>query len=586
MLLTLIDLNVGGNRLKKRRSNHKINRKKGGRFKRFVVLLLLCAGAYWAFTQYVPNWKHIDPAWKGQYDKPIFVQDELLKGTAIGEKDNLKLPLPVLQEAVDNNIKYEQKSGSVIITTPRKLVLLKPEEKLATVNNKPVQLRFAPEVVKDIVYLPADLITELYGTEIKQDASGVVLLYQPGEVVATGKIESEGKDTVPMRNGASIHEPILYDIPSQSQVRILKGGTEWNYVQLENGYAGYVKNNVISRGDEVTIPVPEQQLSVGKEKWKSRKVNLTWEAVYQSPPKTSSIGALPGVNVVSPTWFSLVDGSGNVKSKADRNYVKWAHSREMQVWGLFNNSFDPDMTTEALSTFDKRITTILQMLHYAKLYDLDGINIDYENVHTKDKENLNQFMRELWPLAQEQGLVVSIDVTPKSNSEMWSAFLDRRELSKAVDYLIVMAYDEHWAASPKAGSVASLPWSQAAINKIIKEDEIPADKLIMGVPLYTRVWTETQKEGETKVSSKAIGMKKAQEIIKTNKLTPKFLEDIGQNYVEYQEDGATKKIWLEDKKSLEARVKLIKSLNLAGVATWTRSFGSDEAWEVLKTVSE
>ena len=586
MLLTLIDLNVGGNRLKKRRSNHKINRKKGGGFKRFVVLLLLCAGAYWAFTQYVPNWKHIDPAWKGQYDKPIFVQDELLKGTAIGEKDNLKLPLPVLQEAVDNNIKYEQKSGSVIITTPRKLVLLKPEEKLATVNNKPVQLRFAPEVVKDIVYLPADLITELYGTEIKQDASGVVLLYQPGEVVATGKIESEGKDTVPMRNGASIHEPILYDIPSESQVRILKGGTEWNYVQLENGYAGYVKNNVISRGDEVTIPVPEQQLSVGKEKWKSRKVNLTWEAVYQSPPKTSSIGALPGVNVVSPTWFSLVDGSGNVKSKADRNYVKWAHSREMQVWGLFNNSFDPDMTTEALSTFDKRITTILQMLHYAKLYDLDGINIDYENVHTKDKENLNQFMRELWPLAQEQGLVVSIDVTPKSNSEMWSAFLDRRELSKAVDYLIVMAYDEHWAASPKAGSVASLPWSQAAINKIIKEDEIPADKLIMGVPLYTRVWTETQKEGETKVSSKAIGMKKAQEIIKTNKLTPKFLEDIGQNYVEYQEDGATKKIWLEDKKSLEARVKLIKSLNLAGVATWTRSFGSDEAWEVLKTVSE
>ncbi|MBP1906365.1 spore germination protein YaaH [Paenibacillus turicensis] len=572
--------------MKTRRSNTNIGRKKGGKFKRFVLLLILCAGAYWAFTQYVPNWRHIDPDWKGKYDKPIFVQDELMKGTAIGEKDNLKLPLPVLQEAIDNNIKYEQKSGSVIITTQRKLVLLKPEDKLATVNNKPMQLRFAPEVVKDIVYLPADLITELYGTEIKQDASGAVLLYQPGEVLQTGKIEGDGKDTVPMRKGASIHEPILYDIPSGTQLRVLENGAVWVYVQLDNGYAGYVKSNKISLGDENTIPVPEQQLSAGKEKWKSRKVNLTWEAVYQAPPKTSSIGALPGVNVVSPTWFSLVDGDGNVKSKADRNYVTWAHGRNMQVWGLFNNSFDPDLTTEALSTFDKRITTILQMLHYAKLYDLDGINIDYENVHTKDKENLNQFMRELWPLAQEQGLVVSIDVTPKSNSEMWSAFLDRRELSKVVDYVIVMAYDEHWAASPKAGSVASLPWTEAAINKIIKEDEIPADKLIMGVPLYTRVWTETQKEGETKVSSKAIGMSKAQEIVKTNKLKPKFLEDVGQNYVEYQEDGATKKIWLEDKKSLEARVKLIKSLNLAGVATWTRSFGSSEAWEVLKTISE
>lgn len=572
--------------MKTRRNQSNLKRRKGGKFKRFLMLVIICAGAYWAFTEYVPNWQHADPEWKGKYDKPIFLQDQLMEGTALGEDDNLKLPLPVLQEVVDKNIKYEPNSGSVILTTPRKLVLLKTEDKLATVNNKPMELRFAPEILNDVVYLPADLITELYGTEVKQDISGSVLLYQPGEVVQKGSILTNNKDTIPMRSGPDIHEPILYDIPSATELRILGSEGDWIYVQLDNGYAGYVKNKEVTSGEEQTIPIQEQQLSTGKEKWQSKKVNLTWEAVYQSPPKPSSIGALPGVNVVSPTWFSLVDGKGNVQSKADRAYVNWAHKQKMQVWGLFNNSFDPELTTEALSTFDSRITTILQMLHYAKLYDLDGINIDYENVHTKDKENLNQFMRELWPLAQEQGLVVSIDVTPKSNSEMWSAFLDRRELIKVVDYMIVMAYDEHWAASPKAGSVASLPWTEAAVNKIMDEDDVPADKLIMGVPLYTRVWTEAQKDGETKVSSKAIGMNKAQEIIKKFKLTPKYLEDVGQNYVEYQEDGDTKKIWLEDTKSLTARVDLIKSLDLAGVATWTRSFASSEAWEVLKTVSE
>src|SRR5690606_31496187 len=130
-------------------------------------------------------------------------------------------------------------------------------------------------------------------------------------------------------------------------------------------------------------------------------------------------------------------------------------------------------------------TTIQQMLHYAKLYDLDGINIDYENVYTKDGPNLTQFMRELWPLAQEQGVVVSIDVTPKSNSEMWSAFLDLRALAEVTDYIIVLAYDEHWAASPVDGSVASLPRVRTSMTRIIEEDDVPPSKLLLGIPLYT-----------------------------------------------------------------------------------------------------
>jgi spore germination protein YaaH len=226
------------------------------------------------------------------------------------------------------------------------------------------------------------------------------------------------------------------------------------------------------------------------------------------------------------------------------------------------------------------------MLYYAKLYDLDGINIDYENVYTKDGDNLTQFMRELRPLAQEYGLVVSIDVTPKSNSEMWSAYLDRKSLGEIVDYLILMAYDEHWAASPVAGSVASLPWAEASARRILEEDAVPAEKLILAVPFYTRVWSEAEKDGKVEVKSKAIGMSKAQKLIEDKQLKPLFSEETGQNYVEYTEDNVRYRIWLEDEVSLEARVKLAKSLKLGGVASWNRSFASDKAWEVMKGIIE
>lgn len=575
----------------KSRKTARTRRRRGGRFKWFMVLVLLAAGAYWAGSELLPSREHADPEWKGKIDKPIFVAGEVMELPALDSGEGLKLPFTVIQSVIDPNVRYEEETKSVILTTQRKLVLMKTDDMKGKINNKPVQLLFAPMEEEGNLYLPTYLLKELYGIEAHEDGdSGAVLLYRAGESIQMAHVQSSSqkKDvTVTMRQGNSIHTPILAEMKPGENLRILDEADDWYYAQLDNGYAGYVKKKNVALDEKVIIPpLEEQPISPAKQKRQSKVVNLTWEAVYNVAPKPSSIGEMPGVNVVSPTWFSLVDGKGNVQSKADRAYVNWAHGRGMQVWGLFSNSFEPEITSESLATFERRMTTIVQMLHYAKLYDLDGINIDYENVYTKDGGNLTQFMRELWPLAQEQGLVISIDVTPKSNSEMWSAFLDRRSLAEVTDYLIVMAYDEHWAASPVSGSVASLPWARSSMTRIIEEDDVPPGKLILGIPLYTRVWTETQEDGSTKVKSKAIGMKKAQEIIKEKSLKPKLSEETGQNYVEYREDGALHRIWLEDKDSLARRVEMAKSLQLGGIATWNRSFASSEAWDVLRKIAE
>ncbi|RRJ61995.1 glycosyl hydrolase [Paenibacillus oralis] len=579
------NLVCGGRALRSRRNTYR-RKRRGGKLKWWLGLVIVVAGIYWMATALLPNRSHVNPEWYGKVEKPVFLGGELMKGPALGEGDGLKLPLPVIQTAIDPDIRYEEETKSVILTTPRKLVFLKANEKIAKINNKPTELLFAPEEKDGVLYLPAHLLEEIYGAKVQEDPeSGAVLLAKAGESVQQASVQtsSRNKDAkVPLRTGPSIHQPILADMKPDTELRILQPAADgWYYVQMNNGYTGYVREKNVLIGEKRTVPELKLELSADKQKRMSKKINMTWEAVYQVAPNPAAIGKLPGVNVVSPTWFSLADNEGNVQSKADIAYVKWAHAQGMQVWGLFSNSFDPDRTTEALANFDRRLTTILQMLHYAKIYDLDGINIDYENVYTEDKENLNQFVRELRPLAEEQGLIVSIDVTPKSNSEMWSAFLDRAKLGEAVDYMILMAYDEHWAASPVSGSVASLPWAESSATRILQEDGVPPEKLILGVPLYTRIWTETEKDGKTEVSSKAIGMKRAQEIIAEKKLKPRLSEETGQNYVEYSDKEGLHRIWLEDATSLARRVELAKSLDLAGIAAWNRSFASDDAWDVL-----
>jgi spore germination protein YaaH len=311
------------------------------------------------------------------------------------------------------------------------------------------------------------------------------------------------------------------------------------------------------------------------------KINLTWEQVVTKNPDTAKIGAMPGLNVISPTWFSLQDGDGNIKNLASADYAKWAHDRGYQLWALFSNGFEPNQTTKALASYDTRMKMIKQLLGFAELYHLQGINIDFENVYTKDKANLTQFVREMTPLLHEQGLVVSIDVTPKSNSEMWSLFYDRKALAESVDYMMVMAYDEHAAASQVAGSVSSLSWAEQSVARILKEDQVPAQKLVLAVPFYTRIWTEQPQDGKPKVSSQAVIMSAVNNIIKEQKLTPTFKQETGQNYVEYKSGGNSLRIWIEDEVSIQARMELVRKYGLAGVASWRRGYETPEIWNVI-----
>ncbi|WP_261304490.1 glycosyl hydrolase family 18 protein [Paenibacillus andongensis] len=554
--------------------------------KRILLLFGLFIGMFAAgaasflWQQLAPNRAQVEPDYH-ELSKPVFYQGNFFKTSAIGEKEGLKLPLTLIQEWMDPSIIYEKSSDSVIITTKDKVLRLKTTELSALMNEKPVTLSFPVEKKGNDIYVPIEPLRQLYPFEIREsEKSGAILLFKKGDLVKWGK--HMATEDAQLRTFASIKAPIVSTIANNEQVMILAVEGDWYRVQQQSGPIGYVRKADILEDHEETIPLQEQASAYVPWKPLSGKLNLTWEHVITKNPDTSKLGDMPGLHVVSPTWFSLADGEGRIKNLADASYVKWAQTRNYQVWALFSNGFEPDRTSQALSTYDRRMKMIKQLLGFAQTYNLQGINIDFENVNLKDKENLVQFVRELTPFMHEQGLAVSIDVTPKSTNEMWSMFYDRPALAEVVDYMMLMAYDEYWASSPKSGSVSSLPWTERSVTQLLGSEKVPPSKLVLGVPFYTRQWTEETKNGKTTTTSKTLTMEAAQAIIKDKKLTPTFLEETGQNYVEYKEGEKLIRIWLEDETSIKARLELVKKYDLAGVASWRRGFEQPATWKVIQ----
>jgi spore germination protein YaaH len=515
---------------------------------------------------------------------PIMLKGEWSGKHAIGEGEGLKIPLSVAQDLLGEEIRYEEKTETIVLTTNSKVLHLQTGKLGATLNRKPFKMSFTAEKNEGELYLPLAPLKQLFGMEAEVgEGTGIVTLVVPGTPIQRAAVPEAARKDVQLREGPGKSFAIVESLTPKANVRRWGESDGWYKAQSETGQIGFVSKRSVSLANiELPAGTPEADEPFDSWQGKGKRINLTWEAVYTANPNVNAIGKLQGVNVVSPTWFELSNGQGDIRSNADAGYSAWAKSKGIQVWGLFSNGFEPDRTHVALASYESRLAMIQQLLAYAKSFGLNGINLDFENIYTKDKENLVQFVRELTPLLHEQNLVVSIDVTPKSSSEMWSLFLDRERLGNIVDYMMIMAYDEHWASSPTSGSVSSLPWAEQSIERILQEDGVPAEKLILGIPFYTRIWSEKPDgNGGVDVSSKTMDMDAAIAVVKEKKLTPVVDAETGQHYVEYKDGSVRKRIWLEDTTSVKARAELVKKYRLAGIASWRRGFESSDVWPAL-----
>lgn len=412
-----------------------------------------------------------------------------------------------------------------------------------------------------------------------------------------GKIQTaEIKRDTQVRYQGGVKSPILTEISKGSKVVVLDDENDWMKVGTEDGFVGYVKTNALrDAATETTSREFEEPVYTNISK--DYTINMAWHNVSNSDANSyilETIAGTKGLTTIAPTWFSLSDTEGNVSSLADSDYVNYAHQSNLEVWAVLRdfhggiNSYDE--TYEVLSYTSKRTKVINQVIAEAIETGIDGINLDFELISTECGQHYIQFVRELSVKCRQNGLVLSVDnYVPQPYNEHY----DIEEQGAVADYVVIMGYDEHTEGSYEAGSVASIGYLKNGITDAL--ESVPAEKLIAGVPFFTRLWFETPKTEEEladeagteaasypdKVTSTAYSIDEAAQVVKNAGAEAQWDKETMQNYAEWDADGGTYKIWLEDEQSLEERLKVIKSNNLAGVAEWSLGMEDSGVWDLI-----
>ncbi|VDN47860.1 conserved protein of unknown function [Petrocella atlantisensis] len=497
--------------------------------------------------------------------------------------DVVYVPITFVMDYFNDGFYWDNEEKILTYTTLKDVIRMETDALTYFVNKDPISLEIPiRELVADIPYMPLELVKKFAHHDFYYDGTIDTLTIEDKSLDGTyGIVSPSTLEYGVIRSWKDQKSTVVKKAARGEEVKIYDDDGIWQQVRTKEGLIGYIRKDEMGQERHIAgEPVVREIYNYDTRPTFDGALNLAWHQVTNTTANRYLEDVLEGVhglNVISPTWLHIKDSEGNITNIADLDYVNKAHARGIQVWALFSNQFDRKLTHEVLSSTTKREKLIRELLALSALYNLDGINVDFENVGQEDGIYFIQFIKELTPYLKNQGLVVSVDMYVPSQ---WTAHYGRKEIGEIVDYVMIMAYDEHWSTSPDSGSVASIGFVEKGIVDTLKE--VPKEKTVLGLPYYTRRWTEEVVDGEIKVSSRAYGMDTAYKIMTDEGVTFRWLDDIKQYYGEYEKDGKTYKMWLEEEQSIEEKVKLLSKHQLVGVAGWKIGLEKEAIWDVLR----
>lgn len=536
-----------------------------------IVLIALGSLGVHILQKYIPTKEQADI---GQIlgvegDKTaIYLNDELQEEQGITKGSQTYLPIQWVNQWLNEKFYWDEVEKLLVYTLPDSIVYA--DRRTMGNGENPLLI-----VEDEGVYLSAglvsnytDIYTEVYNTEEYKR------IYVDS-VEKSWRFGSAKKKTA-VRVLGGIKSPILTTLEKGAGFRILEQMTEWSKIRTEDGFIGYIPNKRIKETwteGQKDLFVEPLYSSISLDE----KVCLVWHQVTSEEANKAMEGLIAntkGVNVIAPTWFALTDNEGNYHSFADQTYVDLAHEKGMQVWGVLDN-FNRGENVKSEILFARtsvRKKLIANLIEEVKAYGIDGINLDIEGIKPEAGPHYVQFIRELSVACRNEKIILSVDnYVPTS----YTSFYNRAEQGRVADYVIIMAYDEHYAGG-EAGSVSSLDYVDKGVKDTLQY--VPKEKVICAVPFYTRVWTE---DGDNTTSS-ALGIEAAKSWIEENDVKLYWQEELGQYYGELEEEDGLKLIWVEDETSLDLKMDVIRKADLAGVACWKLGFEPETIWDVIK----
>lgn len=570
--------NQESRRQKELEMRRQIRRRKKRR-KRILILLLLLLIAVIAagivlWIRYGPSREEAD---KNEYfgitdtsQVGLAIDNQIPDVKSMKEGSEVYLDFDSVHDYVNQRFYWDSNENRLLYTLPDRTLSI-PAGATEFESEDGTQTRDY-EIVKvenDTVYLALDFVKEY--TDMSLD------VYENPDraVIVTNKEENHArvsKDTE-VRILGGVKSPILTEISKSDDVVVIEEAGSWMKVRTVDGYIGYVKSNTLEKAEKQTRKSEYEEPEYTNIQ-KDYKINLAWHQVTSQAANenvASVIAGTTGLTTISPTWFTIQDTDGNITSLASSAYVDAAHQAGLEVWGLVDNFTNQVDTLAVLSNTQSRANMISQLITEAQNSGLDGINVDFEQITEEMSDHYIQFIRELSVECRKNQIVLSVD----NYVPGFTSHYNREEQGIVADYVIIMGYDEHFAGSEEAGSVASIDFVREGITETLKE--VPKEKVINGLPFFTRLWIESS----SGLTSQAIGMQEAETAVANAGVTASWDEETQQNYAEWTADGNTYKIWLEDEQSLEAKLKVMQEYDLAGAAAWKLGFEKSGIWELI-----
>ena len=473
---------------------------------------------------------------------------------------------------------YEDKTTNKIITTyDKKIAEIGFKNNVININGSNVSI-YAHAIEKNgKVYLPISEMSGVYNIETADiQETNIVTI----DSLDKGQKRAIVNSNVSVKASSNFIARTVDRIKKGDAVIVVSSNGGYSKIRTGNGKVGVIKTKKLE--NEFTI-----REDMTEEKQISGKVNLTWDyySEYATAPDRSGT-KFDGVNVVSPAFFYL-DTDGKLQENvgdSGQAYIQWAKNNGYKVWPMVSNAVaaksNLNITSKIMNSYEARKNLIEDIVNMCVKYNLDGINIDFENMKADDKDMYSRFIIELEPRLKDMGMTLSVDVTAPDGGETWSMCFDRNVIGDVADYIVFMAYDQNGASSTKPGTTAGYNWVKLNLVKFLQTEEIEANKLILAVPLYTRVWT-TNSSGKL-ISNNSVAMKNIDSVVPSN-TNKQWDDNLKQNYVEYTDNGNKKQVWIEDLTSLKAKISLINDNNLAGVASWSVDMAQNDVWSMIKT---